>query len=62
MPPHPDIVREAIASGTSKADLAREAGIHPNTLANVADPEWSPRWKTLEALCNAAATLKAKEK
>lgn len=53
-PRHPDQVRGAIAAGTiSKAELARRADVHPNTLAGVADPAWAPRWPTLQRLCQA---------
>ena len=59
-PRHPDEVRNAISkSAISKAELARRAEVHPNTLANVESPEWSPRWKTLEALCRAADAIRA---
>ena len=59
-PRHPDEVRNAISkSAISKAELARRAEVHHNTLANVESPEWSPRWKTLEALCRAADAIRA---
>lgn len=59
-PRHPDEVRDAISrSGITKAELARKAGVHANTLANVEADAWSPRWKTLEALCQAADEIKA---
>lgn len=55
---HPNDVREAIAKrGVTKADLARRAEVHPNTLANVEKEDWNPRWATLEALCVAADQL-----
>lgn len=58
-PRHPDEVRDAIArSAITKADLARRAEVHANTLANVESPDWSPRWKTLEALCRAADAIR----
>lgn len=57
---HPDTVRDAILrSVIPKAELARRAGVHPNTLAKVESPDWSPRWKTLEALCKAADAIRA---
>ena len=59
-PRHPDEVRDAIArSAITKAELARRAEVHPNTLANVESSDWSPRWKTLEALCKAADAIRA---
>lgn len=58
-PRHPDEVRNAITKhAISKAELARRAGVHANTLANVEGPDWSPRWKTLEALCLAADAIR----
>jgi lambda repressor-like predicted transcriptional regulator len=55
---HPNDVREAITKrGVTKADLARRAEVHANTLADVEKPEWNPRWRTLEALCVAADQL-----
>ncbi len=60
IPRHPAQVRDAISrSAISKAELARRAGVHANTLANVESDEWSPRWKTLEALCQAADAIRA---
>lgn len=59
-PRHPDEVRDAITrSAITKAELARRAEVHPNTLANVESSEWSPRWKTLEDLCKAADAIRA---
>ncbi len=59
-PRHPDEVRDAITRGAiTKADIARRAQVHPNTLANVESSDWSPRWKTLEALCRAADAIRA---
>lgn len=59
-PRHPDEVRDAInRSAITKAELARRAGVHANTLANVESEEWSPRWKTLVALCLAADAIRA---
>jgi lambda repressor-like predicted transcriptional regulator len=59
-PRHPDEVRNAITkSAISKAELARRAGVHANTLATVESAEWSPRWKTLEALCLAADAIRS---
>lgn len=59
-PRHPDEVRNAITkSAISKAELARRANVHANTLANVEDADWSPRWKTLEALCRAVDEIRA---
>lgn len=59
-PRHPDEVRDAIArSAMTKAELARRADVHANTLANVESPDWSPRWKTLEALCRAADAIRS---
>ena len=58
-PRHPDEVRDAInRSAITKAELARRAGVHANTLANVESEEWSPRWKTLVALCLAADAIR----
>jgi len=58
-PPSPDDVRAALDHPgiSSRAQLAREAGIHENTLRNIDSPDWSPRWKTLVALCSAADRL-----
>lgn len=57
-PRHPNEVRTAINDhGISQAGLAREAGVHKNTLRNVQDEGWSPNWKTLQALCQAAERL-----
>lgn len=55
---HPNEVRDAIARrGISKAELARRAAVHPNTLADVEKKTWNPRWSTLEALCVGADQL-----
>jgi len=58
-PPSPNDVRAALKHPgiVSRAALAREAGLHENTLRSVDSPEWSPRWKTLVALCDAADKL-----
>lgn len=59
MPIHPDTIREAISrSAISKVDLARQAGVHPNTLASVESDGWNPRWNTLSRLCTAADEIK----
>lgn len=55
----PDDVREAIKGGVTKAELARRAGVHKNTLANVESPDWAPRWPTLEKLCEAVDEMAA---
>jgi len=56
---HPSEVREAIASGlASKAELARRAKVHRNSLNAIDDPAWSPSWSTLEALCRAADEIR----
>lgn len=34
----------------SKAALARRAGLHTNTLRNLDSDDWSPNWRTIEAL------------
>ena len=36
--------------GLRNATLARMAGLHPNTLRDMDEPDWSPRLRTLEAL------------
>lgn len=57
---HPDDVRDAIERrGITKAELARRAGLHKNTLAGCEVPSWSPRWLTLEALCAAVDEIAA---
>lgn len=57
---HPDDVRDAVnRCAISKADLARRAGLHPNSLLNMDSPQWSPRWLNLVALCEAAEAIKA---
>lgn len=59
-PRHPDEVRDAITrSAITKAELARRADVHPNTLANVESSDWNPRWQTLETLCTAADAIRA---
>jgi transcriptional regulator with XRE-family HTH domain len=59
-PVHPDTVRDAVArSNIAKADLARRAGIHSNTLSGMESAEWNPRWRTLEALCGAVEAIRA---
>lgn len=57
---HPDDVRDAVnRSQIAKADLARRAGLHANSLADLDSPDWNPRWKTLDALCRAAEVIRA---
>jgi len=57
--PHPDIVRDAIQrSAIAKAELARRAAIHPNSLNGVEQPAWDPRWSTLRKLCDAVDEIK----
>lgn len=57
---HPDDVRDAVnRCAIAKADLARRAGLHPNSLADLDSPDWNPRWQTLDALCRAAEAIKA---
>lgn len=59
MTTHPDTVRDAIQrSAIPKKELAKRAGLHPNTLTGVEQPQWNPRWNTLEALCAAAEQIK----
>ena len=43
--------------GVSKLLLTQAAGIHPNSLRNVDDPDWNPTAKTLQALDDAAIRL-----
>lgn len=58
--PHPETIRDAVArQGITKKELAERAGVHPNTLANIELPNWSPRWNTLERLCRAADEIRA---
>lgn len=57
--PHPDLVRDAITrSAITKTELARRAGLHPNSLTDVERPSWNPRWLTLEGLCRAVEEIK----
>lgn len=59
-PLHPNEIRKAISqSAITKAELARRASVHPNSLATVESEDWNPRWKTLEALCAAVTEIKA---
>lgn len=55
---HPSIIRVALAGRiVTKANLARRAGIHPNSLNGCESATWSPRWDTLKALCDALADI-----
>jgi len=49
-----DIVKEIRAfkksRGMSNTRLAREAGLHENTLRAIDSPKWNPRLKTVERL------------
>lgn len=36
--------------GLRRARLAREAGLHPNTLRGFHDPEWNPQIETIRKL------------
>lgn len=57
---HPDTVRDAVTrSKISKAEIARRAQIHSNSLANVESQDWNPRWKTLEAIVAAIFAIRA---
>lgn len=59
-PRHPDEVRDAIArKGISKAEIARRALVHENTLAKVESEDWQPRWPTLQKLCQAVDAIRA---
>lgn len=59
-PRHPAEVRDAIArQAITKTELAQRAGVHANTLAKIDSDEWSPRWKTLVALCLAVDAIRA---
>ena len=43
-----DRVCELVATGEmSRAGLARAAGLHPNSLRNVGEPDWNPTADTL---------------
>ena len=57
---HPNIVRDAVSrSGISKAEIARRAEVHPNSLVGIEVVEaWNPKWFTLEALCKAVDEIK----
>jgi len=56
---HPDTVRSAVArSAISKAELARAAGMHPNSLSGLEREDWNPRWQTLSDLCKAVESIK----
>lgn len=60
IPRHPDKVRTAVdRQAISKAELARRAGLHANSLSDVESPDWNPRWRTLEALCVAVDEILA---
>jgi DNA-binding XRE family transcriptional regulator len=57
---HPDTVRDAILRcAITKAELARRANLHANSLATVESEDWSPRWKTLVALCQAIDEIRS---
>lgn len=59
MPIHPDTVRDAVArSAISKAELARAASLHPNSLLGMEKDDWNPRWDTLRRLCDAVQEIK----
>lgn len=47
-------IRTALKSGmVVKAHLAREAGVHVNTLAGAADEEWYPSTRTVRKIVGA---------
>ena len=41
----------------TKTALAKRAGLHANTLRRFESDEWSPNWRTLEALRDATDEL-----
>ncbi|MBD3762352.1 3,4-dihydroxy-2-butanone-4-phosphate synthase [Sphingomonadaceae bacterium G21617-S1] len=46
-----DRIRTAVAErGVSRSGLARAAGLHPNSLRSLEDPEWNPTAETLKKL------------
>ena len=58
LPTHPETVRRFLKEdGNTLAELAREAGMHPNGLRKWRDADWNPRWLTLVDLCAAVATI-----
>ena len=44
------IRRQASEPGWSKSRLAIESGLHPNSLRDLDDPNWAPRFETLRKL------------
>lgn len=58
---HPDIVREAIASGISKAELARRSGLHENSIPSADDHAWNPKWFNLVKLCAAVEMIRKEQ-
>ena len=60
---HPDDVRDAIdRCGITKAALCERTGLNKNTLTGLHNPEWDPRWSTLDKLCRAADEIKAERR
>lgn len=45
-----DLVRAASRRGISKRSLARQAGLHENTLAGLGKPGWGPSAATIRRL------------
>jgi predicted transcriptional regulator len=45
-----DIRRVARERRLTKAEIAKAAGLHVNTLLRLSDPNWDPRLSTLSAL------------
>lgn len=57
--PNPDVVRDAISRGRiSKAEIARRADLHANSLTGVEYESWNPKWHTLCAICSAIDEIK----
>jgi len=56
---NPQFVRDAITRGKiSKAEIARRADIHANSLTGVEYETWNPKWHTLCAICRAIEEIK----
>lgn len=56
-----DRIRRAVGDDALKnAALAREAGIRPEALVGIDDPDWNPRAKTVEALIAALDRIAAR--
>jgi DNA-binding XRE family transcriptional regulator len=54
-------IRTAVTKGgIRKTEIAEEAGLHVNSLTGIEKDDWNPRLTTVESICKAISTIKAR--